>query len=93
MKPSHFESLTSLLVGASWALAIVGAGIGVYVFHPLGIFSVILIAFIAALPGLLCVVIMEVTRLQIKKSAQIERQTKLLESIEALLNDRFVSHN
>lgn len=93
MKPSHFESLTSLLVGAAWALAIVGAGVGIYIFHPFGIFSVILVAFIAALPGLLCVVIMEIAKLQIKKTAHIERQTKLLESIEALLNDRFVSHH
>ena len=93
MKTTHFESLTSLLVGASWALAFVGAGIGVYLFHPFGLFSVILIAFIAALPGLLCVVIMEIARLQIKKSAHIARQTELLESIEALLHDRFVSHN
>lgn len=93
MKPSQFESLTSLLVGAAWALAIIGAGIGIYLFHPFGILSVILIAFIAALPGLLCVVIMEIAKLQIKKHAQIERQTKLLESIESLLNDRFISHN
>ena len=93
MKPSHFESLTSLLVGASWALAIVGAGVGIYLFHSFGLFSVVVLAFLAALPGLLCVVIIEIARLQIKKSVHIARQTELLESIEALLRDRFVSHH
>jgi len=93
MKPSHFESLTSLLVGAAWALAIVGAGVGIYLFHSFGLFSVVVLAFLTALPGLLCVVIIEIARLQIKKSVHIARQTELLESIEALLRDRFVSHH
>jgi hypothetical protein len=93
LKSSSFKSLTSLLVGAAWALAIVGASIAVYLFHSFGFISVLFVAFLAALPGLLCVVILELARLQIKNSDHIERQTKILESIEALLHDRFVSHN
>ncbi|NLC28319.1 MAG: hypothetical protein GX780_06050 [Campylobacteraceae bacterium] len=93
MKTTFFDSLLSLLVGASWALAIAGIGVGIYLFHPFGFVSTFFIAFVAALPGLLCVVISEIARLQVEKTALLKKQTKLLESIEGLLRDSFISHN
>jgi hypothetical protein len=88
-----FDSLATILAGASWAFALVGAGVGFYLFIPFGFFTALLVGFVSALPGLLCVVFFELALIQRQKLEQIKRQTELLESIEAKLDVRSLSHH
>lgn len=87
------KPLLSIFIGASWALAIAGALIGALSFYPLGILNTIFIAFVASLPGFFSIVLFEMASLQIEKQEELKRQTKLLESIEKLLNDKIISNN
>jgi hypothetical protein len=93
VKRTFFDSLLVVLTGASWAFAFIGAGIGVYLFHPFGFLSALMVAFVCALPGMLCVVFFELAQIQQQKLREIQRQTKLLESIESQLYVHSVPHH
>ncbi|MBE0495217.1 MAG: hypothetical protein IBX45_02275 [Campylobacterales bacterium] len=88
-----FDTLATLLAGASWAFALVGASVGFYLFFPYGLLGALLVSFVAALPGLLCVIFFEIALLQKQKLEEMKRHTELLESIDAKLDVRFLSHH
>ncbi len=78
---SFYEQLISLLQGASWALALVGAVSFFLAFHPFGFFTGLIGAFIGSLGGLFFVIVFEVAQQQSEKLKEIKKQTKLLEKL------------
>ncbi|MBN2964521.1 hypothetical protein JWV37_06995 [Sulfurospirillum sp. T05] len=88
-----FDTLATFLAGASWAFALVGACVGFYLFFPYGLLSAFVVSFLAALPGLLCVIFFEIALLQRQKLEEMKRHTQLLESINTKLDVRFLSHH
>jgi len=63
-KQAFFEKLLSLLLGAAWALVIVGSTSFFLSLYHLGIFIALLGAFIGALLGLFFVVVFEIAQIQ-----------------------------
>ena len=82
MKKSFFEILINILLGASWALTLIGASIAFYIFVPFGLMTGLLSAFLGSLLGLFFVVVLETVALQFEKLREIKKQTTLLETIE-----------
>ena len=90
-KQSIIERLISLLQGASWALAVLGA---FSLLSPFGFFAALLGMFLGMLPGFVLVVICELAHLQFEKFHELKKQTALLEQIlENSNNDTTISHN
>lgn len=79
MKQSFFEKLLSLLLGAAWALVVVGATTFFISLYHFGIIVALLGAFIGALIGLFFVVLFEIAQIQIDKLKELKKQTQLLQ--------------
>lgn len=79
MKQSFFEKLLSLLLGAAWALVVVGATTFFLSLYHFGIIVALLGAFIGALIGLFFVVLFEIAQIQIDKLKELKKQTQLLQ--------------
>lgn len=89
---STFERLLSLLQGASWALAFIGAFYAFISLYKLSLFIAFLSVFLGSLPGLFLVVVFELAQIQIEKLTQMKKQTLLLEEIlKNSKNDETVS--
>ena len=78
-KQSFFEKLLSLLLGAAWALVVVGSATFFISFYHSGIVVALLGAFIGALIGLFFVVVFEIAQIQIDKLKELKKQTQLLQ--------------
>ncbi|WP_201353033.1 hypothetical protein [Hydrogenimonas urashimensis] len=86
MKRTIAETLVSFLLGAAWAVVLLGALFLFWSFLPFGIFIAIMAGIVGSLFGLLCVVLLEVAALQFDKYRELKHQTRLLEQISATLN-------
>ena len=73
--------LINFLLGASWALAFVGAVIAFFSFINFNLFYAIFGAFIGALPGLFFVLLVEYFLMREEKLRELRKQTKLLEEL------------
>ncbi len=80
-KQTLFEKLISLLLGASWALVVVGFITFFLSLYHLGLFIALLGAFIGALIGMFFVVLFEVAQIQIDKLKELKKQTELLKTL------------
>ncbi len=81
------EILTNFLLGAAWALALLGAVYLFWSFLPFGLLIAFMAAIVGSLFGLLLVVFMELVLLQFDKYREMKRQTHLLETIRKALHD------
>lgn len=82
-----FERLISLLLGASWALALVGGVSFFSLFSPFGLITAFIAGFIGSLAGLFFVVLCEMAHIQSQKLYELKKQSKLLEKIDEKLSD------
>ena len=73
--------LINFLLGASWAFAFIGATTIFFLFLHMGIFYALLGSFVAALPGLFFVLLIEYFLIRQEKLEELKKQTKLLEAI------------
>ena len=73
--------LVNFLLGASWALAFVGATTVFFSFIDLNLFYAIFGTFLGALPGLFFVLLIEYFLMRKEKLRELRRQTKLLEEL------------
>lgn len=85
MKHSFTESIISFLLGASWALVFLGAGLLFWSFLPFGIIIALMAGIVGSLLGLFLVVILELASLQYEKHRELKRQTDILLSIKELM--------
>jgi hypothetical protein len=85
LKFSISETVISFLLGASWALVLLGAGLLFWSFLPFGIVVALLAGIVGSLLGLFFVVILELASLQYEKHRELRKQTDILLSIKELL--------
>ena len=85
MKHSLPETIISFLLGASWALVFLGAGVLFWSFLPFGIIIALMAGIVGSLLGLFLVVMLELASLQFEKYKELRRQTDILLSIKELL--------
>ncbi|SFP26105.1 hypothetical protein [Hydrogenimonas thermophila] len=85
MKHSFTESIISFLLGASWALVFLGAGLLFWSFLPFGIIIALMAGIVGSLLGLFFVVILELASLQYEKHRELKRQTDILLAIKELM--------
>jgi len=85
LKHSFTESIISFLLGASWALVFLGAGLLFWSFLPFGIIIALMAGIVGSLLGLFLVVILELASLQYEKHRELKRQTDILLSIKELM--------
>lgn len=78
---NYLETLIGFLTGVSWALVIILFLKLFFSFLPFGIFYALLAGSLGFVVGLFLVVIVELFSLQIEKTKEIKKQTKLLEDI------------
>ncbi len=86
MKRTLIETVINFLLGAAWAIVILGAALFFWSFMPFGLFIAAVAAVAGSLFGLFLVVILEVAALQFDKYRQLRKQTILLEKIERRLS-------
>jgi len=85
LKHSLTETIISFLLGASWALVFLGAGLLFWSFLPFGIIIALMAGIVGSLLGLFFVVILELASLQFEKYRELRRQTDILLSIKELM--------
>ncbi len=90
LRQTLVEILINFLLGAAWAIALLGAIYFFWSFYPFGILFASMAALAGALLGLLLVVFLELAFLQFEKFREMKRQTHLLESIRKELRDAAV---
>lgn len=78
---SYLEILIGFLAGVSWALAIIFFFKLFFSFLPFGVPYALLAGLIGFVAGLFLVVLIELFSLQIEKSKEMKKQTKILEEI------------
>ncbi len=88
MRRTIAETLVSFLLGAAWAIALLGALLLFWSFLPFGFLVASLAGLVGSLFGLFLVVVLETIALQFDKYRELTYQTKLLDKIEAALEDR-----
>ena len=81
LRRTFTETLIGFLLGAAWALALVGAALFFWSFFPFGLLIAVMAAFVGSLFGLLCVVLLEVASLQFERKREMRHQTELLQKI------------
>ncbi|MCF6201855.1 MAG: hypothetical protein L3J42_07025 [Hydrogenimonas sp.] len=87
------EILVNFLLGAAWAVALLGAVYFFWSFLPFGIPVALAASIAGSLVGLFMVLFLEVVNLQFEKFRLMRRQTELLESIEKKLDDTSIRDN
>ncbi|WP_300363213.1 hypothetical protein [Hydrogenimonas sp.] len=85
MKRTIAETIVSFLLGAAWAIVLLGAVFLFWSFLPFGFFIAVMAGIVGSLFGLLCVVLLEVAALQFDKYRELKHQTRLLEQIKTSL--------
>ena len=75
--------IINLLLGASWAFALIGASTLFFIFLQIGIFYGLFASFLGALPGLFMVLLLEYFLMREEKLNELKKQTKLLEALVA----------
>ena len=85
MKHSLAETIISFLLGASWALVFLGAGLLFWSFLPFGLIIALMAGIVGSLLGLFLVVMLELASLQFEKYRELQRQTDVLLSIKELM--------
>lgn len=85
MKHTFTESIISFLLGASWALVFLGAGLLFWSFLPFGIVISLMAGVVGSLLGLFFVVILELASLQFEKYRELRLQTDILLHIKKLM--------
>ena len=85
MRQTLTETLISFLLGAAWALVLLGAAFLFWSFLPFGLVIAFMAGIVGSLFGLLFVVLLEVTSLQFEKFRELKRQRELLETIASAL--------
>ncbi|BBG65630.1 hypothetical protein NNO_0927 [Hydrogenimonas sp.] len=93
MRRTATEILVNFLLGAAWALALLGAVYLFWSFLPFGILIAFMAALLGSLFGLVLVVFLELVSLQFEKYRELKRQTHLLESIRRDLHDARLRDN
>ena len=73
--------LINFLLGASWALALIGASTLFFSFIGIGIIYAIVGSFFGSLPGLFMVLLLEYFLMREEKLQELRKQTKLLEEL------------
>lgn len=93
MRRTIAEVVINFLLGAAWALALLGAMYLFWSFLPFGIPIALLAAVLGSLFGLFLVVFLELATIQFEKHREMRRQTHLLEAIRKELRDSQVRDN
>jgi len=75
--------LINVLLGASWAFALLGAFTLFFLFLNVGFFYSFVGSFLGALPGLFMVLLIEYFLMREEKLNELRKQTKLLEELVA----------
>ncbi|WP_456451836.1 hypothetical protein [Hydrogenimonas sp.] len=88
MRRTVAESIVSFLLGAAWAIVLLGAVLLFWSFWPFGIVIAFMAGIVGSLFGLFLVVMLEVATLQFEKHRELKRQTHLLKKIEKALEGR-----
>lgn len=86
MRQTLAETIISFLLGAAWALVLLGAIFLFWSFLPFGVVIALMAALVGSIFGLLSVVLLEVAALQFEKMRELRRQTKILEAIKVSLD-------
>ncbi|WP_457605322.1 hypothetical protein [Nitratifractor sp.] len=81
LKPRALAFLISFLLGAAWALTIVGALSALFAYRPLGVPAMLFHAFLWAVPGLVSVLLLEYILAGFRRNEELKRQSELLERI------------
>ncbi|GEM_PF-762394 len=87
------ETVANFLLGAAWAIALLGAVYLFWSFLPFGYIIAFMAAIVGSLLGLLLVVFLEIVFLQFEKLREMKRQTDLLEEIRKELHDSKICDN
>ena len=85
LKTTTLSRLTNVMLGAAWAIALIGALSAFSSFLKINLFIAILSAFMGAVPGLLIVLFLEYLLLKSEKLAEMQKQTALMREILELL--------
>ena len=93
LRRSVAELLVNFLLGAAWALALLGAIYFFWSFLPFGVPIALLAALAGSLFGLFMVIFLEIAHIQFEKYREMRRQTELLESIDRKLDDAPICDN
>jgi len=75
--------LINILLGASWAFALLGAFTLFFLFLHLGFFYSFFGSFLGAMPGLFMVLLIEYFLMREEKLNELKKQTELLEELVA----------
>jgi len=75
--------LINILLGASWAFALLGAATLFFLLIHVGFFYSFIGSFLGALPGLFMVLLIEYFLMREEKLNELKKQTKLLEELVA----------
>ncbi len=73
--------LINILLGASWAFALLGAFTLFFLFIHVGFFYSFVASFLGAMPGLFMVLLIEYFLMREEKLNELKKQTKLLEEL------------
>ncbi len=69
------------MLGAAWALTLIGALSAFFSFLKINLFFAVLSTFLGAIPGLLIVLFLEYLMLKSEKLAEMKKQTRLMQDI------------
>jgi len=83
LSSSVLSILINVLLGASWAFALLGAATLFFLLIHVGFFYSLIGSFLAALPGLFMVLLIEYFLMREEKLNELKKQTKLLEELVA----------
>ncbi len=81
LKDRSLGFMVNFLLGVAWAAVLIGAVSSFLSFYQTSFFFAILSAFVATLPGLVAVLLLEHIITNKEKHLELKKQTKLLEQI------------
>ncbi len=81
LKDRSLGFVVNFLLGVAWASVLIGAVTSFLSFYQNSFFFAIISAFVAALPGLVAVLLLEHIITNKEKYLELKKQTKLLEQI------------
>ena len=81
LKDNTFGFVINFFLGVAWASVLIGAVSSFFSFYQNSFFFALVSAFVAALPGLVAVLLLEHIITNKEKHLELKKQTKLLEKI------------